>query len=395
MHGSPLVLTGLDDLMVHQTIASIEEPQSTDRNWSEKGYLVVYDTSGEVMVAVGVGKYSNRNVFDGFAGVVVNGVQYNLRASRELRPDIDSTSVGPLHWTAVDPPRRTRIRLDQNDLGVAFDIEFDSPYPPIAESGGRTRVRGTTINDTIRFFQLGTASGWVTVEGKRYEFTPERSFAYKDRSWGIRGMTGAPASWIVENTELVDSRETSMFLGNPTPRPTLSGMFCVDRTAETICATFAEATDGTMLPSTGAAGAGGFVVAPASVGTKPLSVVDIQMDWQFHEGSRRARSMDAQITLDDGSKREVHAQGIGLTYYFRGGGYFGFRNWYQGKHFGKQLVVEGEKLDLADKAVLDELYGCEEIAARYTVNGTSHFGVLEPFAIGELPKYGLTNDHLG
>lgn len=397
MSERPQVMTGLDDLMVHQTIASVEQPQSTDRNWSEKGYLVAYDTSGEVMVAVGVGKYSNRNVFDGFAGVAVPGYQYNVRASRELRPDIDSTSVGPIHWESVNPPRGNRIRLDENDVGIAFDIEFESPYPPVAETGGQTRIRGVTLNDTIRFFQLGRARGWVTVEGQRFELSPERSFAYKDRSWGVRGMTGAPASWIVRNTEMDVTREAGMYLGDREPRSNMSGMFCVDRDTESLCVTFAESADGTMLATSGAAGAGGFLVTPQARGkaAAPQAVTEMDIDWKFHEGTRRARRLDATVTLEDGTKRELAAEGIGLTYYFRGGGYFGFRNWYQGKHFGKDLVVDGEKLDLSDKAVLDELYGCEEIAARYTVDGVESYGVLEPFAIGELPKYGITADHLG
>ena len=50
-----------------------------------------------------------------------------------------------------------------------------------------------------------------------------------------------------------------------------------------------------------------------------------------------------------------------LVYYFRGGGDFGFRGWWQGGYRGA-LDVAGEALDLRDKAVLDEFYGCEEIA---------------------------------
>src|SRR3954447_20017044 len=119
---SDIVLTAADEYLCHQTVASFEEVATTDRNWTEKGYVVAYDVSGKVMVAVGIGKYTNRDVMDAFAGVAVPGRQWNVRASRELRPDLDTTAVGPVAWEVVTPPTENRIALADNALGVQFDV---------------------------------------------------------------------------------------------------------------------------------------------------------------------------------------------------------------------------------------------------------------------------------
>jgi len=43
---SDVVLTAADEYLCHQTVASFEEVTTTDRNWTEKGYVVAFDKSG-------------------------------------------------------------------------------------------------------------------------------------------------------------------------------------------------------------------------------------------------------------------------------------------------------------------------------------------------------------
>ena len=81
-----LTLTAADEYFCHQTVQTFEEVQSTDRNWTEKSYIVAFDDSATVMIAFGLGKYTNRNVMDGFAAVALPGRVINVRASRILRP---------------------------------------------------------------------------------------------------------------------------------------------------------------------------------------------------------------------------------------------------------------------------------------------------------------------
>ena len=51
-------------------------------------------------------------------------------------------------------------------------------------------------------------------------------------------------------------------------------------------------------------------------------------------------------------------------------------------------------MDLRDKAVRDELYGCEEIAVDCVCGDDIGYGVLEPWAFGALPRYDITEEML-
>lgn len=387
-----LTLTAADEYFCHQTVQTFEEVQSTDRNWTEKSYIVAFDDSASVMVTFGLGKYTNRNVMDGFAGVALPGRQINLRASRALRPDWDALKVGPLEWQIVEPPIRNRVICNKNDQNIQFDVEFISGYLPIVGNPGKRRVNGITDNHTIRYFQPGTARGIVAVDGTTYHFTPEKSWGYKDRSWGIRTMTGVP-------------REGSFFFDGP-PEAAETGMMPVEQHGgilhgylnlgfETfsISCLYTQGPDGKPIPS--ATGAGeGFVIFPIQTGKAPLRIARTDLRFEFWPGTRRGRQMQGRFHLEDGTCLDVTTQWLNLVWYFRGGGYFGFRDWWQGKHMGA-LAVGGESLDLTKKTALDELYGCEEIAVSCQCNGESGFGVLEPWAIGALPGYGIMKEHLG
>lgn len=387
-----LTLTAADEYFCHQTIQTFDEVQSTDRNWTEKSYIVAYDDSASVMVTFGLGKYTNRNVMDGFAGVALPGRQINVRSSRILRPDWDALRVGPLEWEILEPPFRNRIACGTNDQDIAFDVEFISGYLPIVGNAGQRRVNGITDNHTIRYFQPGTAKGAVTVEGRTFTFSPGRSWGYKDRSWGVRTMTGVP-------------REGSFFFDGPAnaveagmapvaaPDGILHGYLNLGFETFSISCLYTQGPDGKPLPS--ATGAGeGFVIFPVESGLQPIRIVRSDLQFEFWPGTRRGRSMRGTFHLEDGTTREVTTEWLDLVWYFRGGGYFGFRDWWQGKYMGP-LVTGGEALDLRDKAARDELYGCEEIAVSCSCNGEQGFGVLEPWAIGTLPAYGITAEDLG
>lgn len=138
-----VILTAADEYLNHQMVASFEQVGTTDRNWTEKGYIVAYDVSGEIMVTAGIGKYSNRDVMDGFAGVAVPGKQYNVRATRELRPELDRTVVGPISWEVVHAPSHNRIMLAENELGVSYDVTYESDFAPIVGAPGERRDRGS------------------------------------------------------------------------------------------------------------------------------------------------------------------------------------------------------------------------------------------------------------
>ncbi len=387
-----VVLTAADEYLHHQAVASFEQVTTTDRNWTEKGYIVAYDTSGEVLIAVGIGKYTNRDVMDAFAGVAVPGRQWNVRASRELRPDIDRTVVGPVAWEVVTPPSKNRVTLAANELDISFDVTFESDFSPIVGRPGVRRDRGITGNHTIRYFQPGRAGGEVTLEGRTYRLDPERSYAYKDRSWGIRAMTGVPhpgAFWFSDPTA---AAESGLRPSPAQPHGVLHGYLNFNFGTWALSSTFTQGPGGRPVQSSTGSSEGFVVFAEDSRPRLRITALDLEFD--FWPNSRRARSLQAQVGLEDGTKREIRCEWRDLVYYFRGGGYFGFRGWWQGGYRGP-LDVGGECLDLREKKVLDELYGCEEIPVECTCGDERGYGVMEPWAVGALPRYGITEDMLG
>ena len=173
----------------------------------------------------------------------------------------------------------------------------------------------------------------------------------------------------------------------------LAGLFAFRFPGWSIFAAFGEDPIGQPMGSLGG-GAGGYLVYPVGDPRPPVHAAVETMDWKFHSGTRRAISAEVSFALADGTSKTITTAPLDLTGYFRGGGYFGFRGWWQGKYHG-DYAIAGESLDLTDTAVLDEVYGCEEIAVSATCAGEHGFGVLEPFATGALPKYGIESHHLG
>ena len=389
---SDIVLTAADEYLCHQTVASFEEVTTTDRNWTEKGYVVAFDKSGEVLVAVGIGKYTNRDVMDAFAGVAVPGRVWNVRASRELRPRLDDTTVGPVAWEIIKPPTANRIVLAENELDVSFDVTFESEFQPIVGSPGLRRDRGITGNHTIRYFQPGVARGVVKVEGRTYQLDPDRTYAYKDRSWGIRAMTGIPnpgAFWFNDPHGLP---EVGLRPAPDHGQGVLHGYINLSFGTWALSTTFTRGPDG--LPAKSSTGVTEGFVAFAGDARPRLRITTLDLDFEFWPGSRRVKSAHILAALEDGTKRDIVCTWKDLVWYFRGGGYFGFRGWWQGNYRGP-LDVAGESMDLRDKAVRDELYGCEEIAVDCVCGDDVGHGVLEPWALGALPRYDITEETLG
>ena len=90
---------------------------------------------GSLQLSLGLGKYPNRNVMDAFAGISRGVEQWTVRASRELAPTPESTSVGPIHYEVVEPFREIRFALEPNDvLPISFEWRLTSPVPPVLES---------------------------------------------------------------------------------------------------------------------------------------------------------------------------------------------------------------------------------------------------------------------
>ena len=189
-------LLAIDEGLNHQIVDTFATVVESDLSWTEKIWLSIPRKDGALQIDFGLGRYQNRNVMDGFAGISRGNEQWTVRASRELAEDPTKTALGPLTYEVVEPLSKVRVRLDKNDvLPLTFDVTFERQLPPYFEDRHAQRdERGfRMVSNVVRYHQGGTVSGWVEIDGKREEVRPDDWFAFRDHSWGVRLDVGSPA----------------------------------------------------------------------------------------------------------------------------------------------------------------------------------------------------------
>ena len=112
-----------DELLTHQIVDTFATVSQSDPSWTEKIWTIAHARDNSLQVVLGVGKYTNRGVFDGAAGVCRGTEQWTVRAGRRLSSDPAGTTVGPIHYEVVEPLKAIRIRLDPSEHApIAFDV---------------------------------------------------------------------------------------------------------------------------------------------------------------------------------------------------------------------------------------------------------------------------------
>ena len=103
-----------------------------------------------------------------YATVPIYQLQWNFRASRQLRPDPLTITVGPLSITVLEGLRKHRIVLEPNDSGIAFELEFHGTLNPHEEKAHLRRRDGRVTENMARAQQFGRYSGWLEFDGAAY-----------------------------------------------------------------------------------------------------------------------------------------------------------------------------------------------------------------------------------
>ncbi|MDE1173481.1 MAG: hypothetical protein PW790_07390 [Parvibaculaceae bacterium] len=184
------MLTKADDFPIHQTPEPIAFA-GTDRNFYDRYFFNGYNSEGDTFFAVAFGVYPHLNIMDGSFCVVHDGVQRNLHGSRWLNMERLDTQVGPIQIEVVEPLHALRVRIGDNPHGLKADLLFRSRALPIKEPRFTWRNGPRTLMDITRLTQNGTYEGWIEIDGKRIEITPDRFVGTRDRSWGVRPI-GSP-----------------------------------------------------------------------------------------------------------------------------------------------------------------------------------------------------------
>ena len=194
-------LTAADELFNHQIVNTHAAVATPDRAWTEKAWFTLMRKDALMQVNFGLGKYANRNLIDGFAGVQQGTQQRTVRASRVLAPNLDALAVGPLGLEVLEPFKAIRLTLAENTAQpIRFELTFHATMPPFFENRDVVVHAGRTASDVIRYHQAGTVSGWIEIDGTRHEVEPDDWFGFRDHSWGIREHVGLdPADLVPAN----------------------------------------------------------------------------------------------------------------------------------------------------------------------------------------------------
>src|SRR3972149_6379588 len=101
---------------------------------------------------------------DGFICIRHNNIQRNLRISRHLKNDRANTEIGMLSFKVLEPLKRWRIQLGENNLKMGCSLEFNgrgAPFSQTPEQAGQ----GTQAH----YNQMGTFRGTISLDGRNYE----------------------------------------------------------------------------------------------------------------------------------------------------------------------------------------------------------------------------------
>ena len=375
-------LTSADEGLCHQIADTFTVVGTSDLGWTEKVCAMAMARDGNIQLGFGLGKYTNRNVIDAYAGISRGVEQTNVRASRRLEPEPELAVIGPIHYEIVEPLRKVRFGLEPNDAQpIAFEWLFEGAFPPQFEHRTHLRTGYRVTGDLVRYHQIGLCSGWLEIDGERIDITPDTWVSTRDHSWGVRYGIGAPLEDL-EPRPAVDDGGSYHFFWTPSylerPDGTPYGLFMVFNRFR--------------RPGMDTKVIWGMVEHPDG---RIERMTDIEPDLSYNPINRRLLGGRVHCTMEDGSSRTLQVEVLSDTGFHLGGGlYFGF----DGRHHGEwrgALHVDGERID--DCSTMENarrLHQIRDTVVKITdsVGGGVGYGNWQPIAAGEIPELGLDAD---
>jgi hypothetical protein len=178
-------LSRMDDYPLHQVAETMRNVGTSDRNFYDRYYFNLHNSSGELFMVMGMGQYPTLAVQDAFVALRRGDTHRVVRASRELGDRMD-TQVGPIRIEVLKGLQTLRFVLEPNEWGIAMDLVWEGAIPAFLEPRQYVRRKGRVFFDSVRFAQTGCWSGTLEIDGELFEVTPDRWKGSRDRSWGIR-----------------------------------------------------------------------------------------------------------------------------------------------------------------------------------------------------------------
>jgi hypothetical protein len=366
------MLNRLDDFPIHQTPEPIAHPATSDPNVYDRTWFNGYSTDGTAYFGIGMAIYPHRRVMDAaFSTVSAGGRQHCFFGSRRAPLERTDMTVGPFRIEIVEPLRRTRVILDDNESGVACDLTFSTRTAPIQEARQILWDGTRRAMDATRFDQFGRWTGTVSHPDGEFAVDDTNWRGTKDRSWGIRGVgeqyKGVPPSG-----------RGAFFLWAP--------LVWDDHISHAI---FFDGTQGEALVREGIeaplfAAEADVPEAPEGIETRMATAAHRVA---YHPGTRLAAAAEIDLVRLDGSIRTITLDPM-LVFYMKGLGY-SHPKWKQGSWQG-ELVVGGESFDPAEIDPLRPENLHVQQVVRASDGARSGIGVLEQICIGPYAPAGFT-----
>ncbi|MFN0146002.1 MAG: hypothetical protein ACKVT1_05795 [Dehalococcoidia bacterium] len=370
------MLTELDDTLWHQIPTTFDHVGTSDPRFFDRYWFAIYAPDEGVSMQVTMGSYSNTNVLDAGVMVLDGNRQHNLRPSRALRPQFE-TSVGPVRVEVVKPMEHLRLVCAPGDHDLAFDLAWKATLPPEEEKPHYSRLNGRVQEEYQRFNQIGRVSGSLTVGGRQVAVADW--WSARDHSWGIRPGIGGPQPQNGESSPAGSAGTLFCFLFFSTP--TVAGHVQI-----------AE-RHGARAYLTGLLrfnGPGGWV---------EYSVQDAELGLEFLPGTRRPRRATIQASVEGKGPVSLILDSVGPSFAMPGLGYNGWDDRlglgvYRGRSYQERDtwdVTHPADVVLPGGSVERPPHRIQPVRVTLSTEGLSEVGQgsLTLVANGRLPKYGL------
>ncbi len=363
------MLTKNDELFCHQTVSTFDRPGTSAREWTERAWILLHDKAGTMHLASGFGYYPNRNIMDTFACFVVEDkTLFFIRASRELRPDIDQFTVGPLSYEIAEPLKKIHFVLGENEYDLSFDVTIDAYSPPHEEGTGQFQLsRGRVKEHICRFVQAGKPSGWIKTGGKTYNINKDEWTGLRDRSWGIR-IAGA-------ETLETGVQPPEGYMGGPGTLPFNFELMQFEDWGASFH--IREGWDSNLnMPRLWHFTGGIFY--PLGSGKEELPLISVEHDYQFTEdsiGIRKFAGGNIILNAIDGTRKEVSVRRQTICYK-KPGGYGHYKGFIHGLWMGS-FWIDGGTLDLTNPDIMREVWGYCDYGSEFRCDGQVGYGTSE------------------
>lgn len=366
------MLTKYDEFLCHQLSTTFDHVVTSDARWTERVVIYGFDISGKVNLMTGLARYPNRNVIDAYGMVTIDDrMAHVVRTSSELRPETSAAlEVGPYSYEVVEPLKKVRATLGENEYGLSFQVDLEGTFPPYEQIPMFFRSQGRVTEDARRYYQVGRLSGWLKVDGKTYEVDKAKWRVGRDHSWGVRRGVGGgswPEPWA-QPTEIPPGAfyfmcifEFEKYMIHVAQRENWEGQIWHFEGWETY--PFGSEREG-----------------------KELKLVGLEHDFQFRPDVRVIKSGRVLVNAVDGSKRELSIRPV-TTFYPGPAGYDYYNDYASGMWKGPSFV-DGFKVDITNPDELKRISFLTETLCEVRCGKDVGYGDLEMVCVGKYPKYG-------